>query len=163
MLKLNIQMFARKKNALREHYVADYKGADEESGEEIKPLEGDYLRLAHRVTTVQDDSQDNTEEEGDYAGDGDTEMEVTSVTERWATSGTYDSTNPAQALIAGKKRLYGDGRKVWHKVVQTDGKTYEGVATLTDIRAGSGDATAFEEFAATINHKGVPKETTPGG
>ena len=163
MLKLDIQLFARKKNALREHYVADYKGADEESGEDTKPVAGDYLRLAHRVTTVQDDSQDNTEEEGDYSGDGDTEMEVTSVTERWTTSGTYDAENPAQALIASKKRLSGDGRKIWHKVVQTDGKVYEGVATLTDIRAGSGDATAFEEFAATINHKGVPKEVVVGG
>ena len=38
-----------------------------------------------------------------------------------------------------EKRAKGDDRKVWHKIIETDGTTIEGVGTLSEkIVAGSG-------------------------
>lgn len=150
---------ARKKNALRKHYVADFTGYDVD-GVATKPTEADYLLLARYVTTVADNTQEQTEEQGDYFGDGNPSTEVTGVTERWTTSGTYDQDDAAQALIVGKKRKLGDDRKVWFKIEHTDGVTAEGVATLTEIRGGSGNATDFEEFNAVITYDRLP-EVTP--
>lgn len=163
MLKMNIQLFARKKNALRKHEVAEFEGYDPETGLAISVVAGSYKHLGKWVTTMADDTQEETETGGDYAGDGTPTTEVVSISERWTSAGTYDAQDAAQALIASKKREIGDGRKVWHKITQTDGKVFEGLATLTDIRAGSGDATAFEEFSATINFDTIPVESGPVG
>lgn len=156
---------AVQKNAKRQHFVADWNGYDEE-GQPIKPTEVDYLLLARHVITQADDSQDNTIEEGDYAGDGTPEVEVESYVERWNSSGYYNAENEAQAMIASKKRAIGEGKKGWHKIIYPNGLIVEGPVTFTAIRSGSGDATAREEFAVTINHNTVPEETptvVPGG
>lgn len=158
MIKLNLQMFARQKNAKREHYVAPFTGYDVD-GEPNAPEETDYLRLAKWIPTITDSSTDTTEATGDYAGDGTPTTEVTAVAESWTFTGTYDKDNEAQALIVGKKRKIGDDRKVWHKIVMTNGDTVVGLATATDIRGGSGEATAYEEFNCILNYDGVPTVT----
>ena len=63
-------------------------------------------------------------------------------------------------MVASKKYKTGEGRKVWHKVVMTNGDTYIGRATLTDIIAGAGDATEYEDFSCTITFDRIP-EITP--
>lgn len=151
---------AVQKNAKRQHFVADWLGYDEE-GLPIKPEEGDYERLARHVITQADDSQDNTVEEGDYAGDGTPTTEVESYTERWNSSGYYNAEDKAQALIVSKKRAIGDAKKGWHKIIYPNGMVVEGPVTFSAIRAGSGDATAREEFAVTINHDTIPEEIPP--
>lgn len=59
------------------------------------------------------------------------------------------------------KYKIGDARKVWHKVVSADGKKqWVGVGTVTDIVAGAGDATEYEDFSCTIAYNQIPTEST---
>lgn len=154
MLKMDLQTFARSKNAKREHYVAEY--VVDEAGVVTEPTEGEWLRLAKWVPSITDSSTDTTETGGDYAGDGTPSTDVTAYAETWTATGTYDPSDAAQKLIVSKKREIGEGRKVWHRIVQTDGEVVQGVATATDIRGGSGDATAYEEFNVVLNFDTIP-------
>lgn len=150
---------ARQKNALREHWIADIDETDASK----KPEQGDMLELAKWITEITDDTDETSEEYGDYAGDGTPKTEVVSIAEKWTATGTYDAQDPAQALVASKKRKLGDDRKVWHLIKQTDGKQFIGLATLSEIKAGTGEATGFEEFSCVINYDQIPEEvdTTP--
>lgn len=149
---------ARRKNALRQHLIADYKPDNE------KPSTGEFLELARWITTITESSDETVEDYGDYAGDGTPKEEVAAFKEKYDVEGTYDPEDPAQALIASKKRKLGDDRKVWHKIISADGtKTVVGVATLTAIVAGSGDATEFEDFSCSIAFDEIAKEESEGG
>lgn len=144
----------RKKNALREHWIAPY-------GEGVKPVEDDgFLELAKWIEDIEDSTDENVEDYGDYAGDGNPKTEIVSVSEKWTFTGTYDAEDPAQKMIAEMKRKTGDDRKLWHKIVQTDGTTVLGVATASEIIAGSGNALEFETFSCVLNYDNIP-EVTP--
>lgn len=93
-------------------------------------------------------------------GDGTPETTVTSVAGAYTPEGYYDSSDPAQKLIASKKYKTGVGRKIWHRIVSSDGtKEWVGRATLTAIVAGAGDASAFETFSCNIRFDRIPEET----
>ena len=60
-------------------------------------------------------------------------------------------------MIQAMKLLTGDGRKIYHKIIESDGaKQYEGIATVTDIVAGGGAAEDYEEFSCTITYDKIP-------
>lgn len=144
---------ARLKNAERQHYVQAYVPGTEEPGAE-------WLELAKYISTIGDDTQEGTEEEGFYDGDGTAEVTVTSVAQAYTPEGYYDPTDEAQELIAGLKYKVGDGRKIWHRVVRSDGKKeWVGRATVTAIVAGGGDAIAYEAFSCNIRFDQIPEET----
>ena len=66
--------------------------------------------------------------------------------------------------IAGLKYKLGNDRLVWHKVVSADNKTqWVGIATVSDIKAGSGAAADFEEFGCKISYNSIPKESAVVG
>lgn len=150
---------ARNKNALRGHFVQAYVPGTE------TPTEL-WLELAKFISSIGDDTQEQTEDEAYYDGDGTPETTVTSVAGAYTPEGSYDPEDPAQALIAGLKYKTGDGRKIWHKVVSADGKKeWVGRATVTSIVAGAGDASSFEEFSCNIRFDAIPTEkdlTIPG-
>ncbi|MCT1904118.1 phage tail tube protein [Oceanobacillus sojae] len=144
---------ARLKNAERQHFVQAYKPGESEPGEE-------WLELAKYISSIGDDTQEGTEEEAFYDGDGTPETSVISVAEAYTPEGYYDPEDDAQELIAGLKRKTGDGRKIWHKVVRSDGKKeWVGRATVSAIVAGAGDASAYETFSCNIRFDQIPKET----
>lgn len=144
---------ARAKNALRGHFVQEYTPGTETPG-------SDWLELASWISTIGDDTQEETEDTAFYDGDGTPETDVTSVAGAYTPEGFYDPEDPAQALIAGKKYKTGNGRKVWHKVVSADGNTeWVGRATVTAIVAGAGDASAYETFSCNIRFDQLPTET----
>ncbi|MGG5331618.1 phage tail tube protein [Enterococcus sp. AZ163] len=147
---------ARQKNAKREHWLAPYV-----DGQETAPAVAaeDWVRLAKWINTIGDDSNEETEEEGFYDGDGTPETTVMSVAGAYTPEGYYDAEDKAQKMIADMKYLTGTGRKVWHKVVQTNGDTFVGKATVTDIIAGAGDAVTYEEFSCTITFDQAPTKT----
>ncbi|MCT3528226.1 phage tail protein [Latilactobacillus curvatus] len=143
---------ARKKNAKRQHFVAPWTSDDK------KPAEEDYLPLAKWIPTIEDDSDEDTDDVGYYDGDGNTETILNGRSEKWNFEGTYDPDDKAQALIAGMKRVQtDDGRKLWHKIIETDGETVEGVAKAMEIKAGSGDATEYEEFSGHLDYVRAPE------
>lgn len=156
LLKMNLQTFARSKNAAREHHIIDYV-----PGVETMPAAAaeDWLPLAKYISTIGDDTDEATEDEGFYDGDGTTETTVTGVAGAYSPEGYYDPEDAAQALIESKKYNIGDGRKVWHKVTMTNGDIYIQRATVTDIVAGAGDAVEFEDFSCTIRFDKIPVKT----
>ena len=144
----------RQKNALRGHFVAPYNGGTEPTTQET------WLELAKWITDVSDDTDEKTEDQAFYDGDGTEETSVISVKGAYTFEGTYDPEDPAQALIAAMKYKTGDERKVWHKVVQSDKKKqFVGVATVTEIKAGSGAAADYEAFGCKISYNATPKES----
>nr|DAK43924.1 MAG TPA: tail tube protein [Caudoviricetes sp.] len=144
----------RQKNALRGHFVAPYNGGTEPTSAET------WLELAKWITDVSDDTDEKTEDQAFYDGDGTEETSVISVKGAYTFEGTYDPDDKAQALIASMKYKTGDERKVWHKVVQSDKKKqFVGVATVTEIKAGSGAAADYEAFGCKISYNATPKES----
>lgn len=148
---------ARKKNALRIHEIAEIDETD------VNKVPTVWLPIAKWISEINDETDETSEQMGDYAGDGTPSTEVISIAEKWAVSGTYDAKDPAQELVASKKRTIGEERKVWHRITQTDGEVYQGIATLSDIKAGTGEATSYEEFSCTINFDRIPEKVTPEG
>jgi|LSQX01.2.fsa_nt_gb hypothetical protein len=141
---------ARNKNALRQHYVAEVPSTG-------LPDEGDYKLLAQWISDISDETDENVESTAFYDGDGTPTSDVTSVAMAWSFEGFYDSANEAQALIQAMKLLTGDGRKIYHKIIESDGtKQYVGVATVTDIVTGGGAAEDYEEFSCTITYDKIP-------
>ncbi|WP_342538446.1 phage tail protein [Sporosarcina sp. FSL K6-1540] len=146
----------RKKNALRGHFVQAYvPGVN-------TPVEDDWLELAKLISAINDDTQEETEDTAWYDGDGTPETSVTSVAGAYSVEGQYDPSDEAQELIAEMKYKTGEGRKVWHRVVASSGtKEWVGRATVTGIVAGSGDASAYEEFSCNIRFDSIPTEGVP--
>ena len=135
----------RNKNAKREHYVAAF------TGEGSDPAEANFFQLAKYITDITDGSDDKTDEFADYAGDGTVQTDIIGIQESWDISGTFDATDEAQALIAGMKRKVGNERKLWHRIVDSNGaEEIVGVATALSIVAGSGAADEHEEFSCTL-------------
>src|SRR5690625_4728035 len=149
---------ARSKNALRGHFVAPY----DPQAPDTPPTE--RLELAKWIATIGDDTNEETEDEAFYDGDGTPETTVVSVAGAYTPEGYYDPEDPAQALIASLKYKTGDGRKIWHRVVSADGKKeWVGRATVTAIVAGAGDASAYETFSCNIRFDQIPEETDLSG
>lgn len=145
----------RLKNALRGHFIAPWK-----KGENTAPTEG-WLELAKFISSVSDDTDEETDDTGYYDGDGTKETTVTGVSGSYSFEGSYDQEDPAQAYIAGLKYKLGDDRKVWQRVVSADGtKEWVGLATVSAIIAGSGDATEYEDFSCTVTYNQIPVEKT---
>lgn len=147
----------RQKNALRGHFVAPYNEGSE-------PLTEDtWLELAKWISDVSDDTDEKTDDQAYYDGDGVEETTVVSVKGAYTFEGTYDPDDKAQALIAGMKYKTGDDRKLWHKVVSSDNKKqWVGVATATEIKAGSGAASDYEAFGCKLSYNSMPIETGIG-
>jgi hypothetical protein len=147
---------ARNKNALRKSYIAVYT-----PGGTAPTKDDEWKRLAHYISTSSNENDEDTDDTGFYDGDGSNETNVVGVTLGFSYEGFYDPEDPAQKMIADMQRSIGDGRKLWFKVVTSDGKKqWVGRATVTDITAGDGDATEYEAFKATIKWDKTPEETT---
>lgn len=142
---------ARKKNALTEYHVAA-----------VPVSEGlaEYKRLAKWVSNVSDDTDEQTEDQGFYDGDGTPETDVISVKKAYTFEGMFDETDEAMKLIAGLEFETGEARKVMFKQVRTDGSTLEGPATVTGIKVTGGEATEYATFECAIAWDKKP-EVTP--
>lgn len=146
LLKLDLQHFARKKNALTEYFVGDLS---EEADK----------KLARWISSVEDDTDEETEEQAFYDGDGTPETDVMSVSKAFAFEGMFDEEDEAMAFIADKEFETGEGRKIKFKQVRTNGNTLEGRATVTGIKVTGGEASDYATFECTIAWDGKPEIT----
>lgn len=148
---------ARNKNALRKHFVQAWEKGQDEPGEE-------WLELAHLISNIGVEPNEETEAEAFYSGDGTPEETVVSVARAYTPEGQFDPEDPAQELIESLQNEIGDKRKIWHRVVRSDGKKeWIGRATALNIVAGAGEASAYEEFSCTIRFDEKPEETDLSG
>lgn len=145
----------RKKNALRKHFIAPY------TDDATEPAEDAWLPLAHYIETIEDDTKEDTDDQGFYDGDGSTETVLNGRSEVWNFSGSYDPEDPAQKLLASLRRKTNDEeRKVWHKIIETNGDTVIGIAKAMEIKAGGGDATDYEDFEGHLDFVVSPTVTS---
>lgn len=143
---------ARYKNALRGHFIAPV------TDPKVEPEKSAYLELAKWIEDIADDTDEATTSVAYYDGDGTEETTVTSVKGSYTFKGTYDKEDPAMKHIADLKYKLGNERLVWHKIVDADGKNQAvGIATVSDIKAGSGAAAEYEEFSCKISYNSLPK------
>ena len=143
---------ARYKNAQRGHFIAPV------TDPKVEPEKSTYLELAKWIEDIADDTDEATPSVAYYDGDGTEETTVTSVKGSYTFKGTYDKEDPAMKHIAGLKYKLGNERLVWHKIVDADGKNQAvGIATVSDIKAGSGAAAEYEEFSCKISYNSLPK------
>lgn len=148
------------KNAKRKHYIAPWQ-ADNATTE---PTTNEWKWLADGVTTAEVESDEETDDVAYYNSDGTPETVVTSVKYGYTFEGDYIKEDEAQKIVADMRFLTGDQRKVWFKVVDPDGKTqYSGVATVSEIKIGGGEAAEFEAFECTISWNSVPKQSAVVG
>lgn len=144
---------ARLKNALRVHEI----GVFDPTKPTTEPTA--WLKLAKYIETVNDESDEDTDDTGYYDGDGTPEETVLSVVGGFSFEGLYDAEDPAQALIASMKYKIGDDRRVWFRVTSADKKKkWTQVANVSEIKAGDGDATEYEAFECTIKWIKQPVE-----
>lgn len=140
----------KNKNALRKHEVQEYVAGQE-------PTEAGWLELAGGIENISPATEENSESKAFYAGDGTPETIVTSVARGYTATGERWIGDEAQDLIESMLDETGDGRKIWHRVTRSDEKKqWTGLATATDIDAGSGDADVIEEFAVTLRYNQRP-------
>lgn len=127
----------------------------------IGSAEPEWLRLSKWITTISDDGSDNTEEQGDYDGDGNEKTVVLGYSEAYTVEGTYANDDKAQNLILSKRRTP-DDRSILLRVTVPGVETAVGPATLSDIKGpvGGGDATEYPAFGCRIAYDQTP-EVTP--
>ncbi|MGX7232453.1 phage tail tube protein [Enterococcus italicus] len=143
-------------NYKRKHYLAPF------TGEETEPTV--WSRLGNRISTMEDDSNEETDSSVFYDSlDGTAEETLLSRTEVWTFEGQYDPTDPAHIIIAKARRAEDEGRKVWHKIEETDGSTVVGVAKIFEPKAGGGDASAKEIISGRLAYIKAPTVTPKSG
>ncbi|VTS32655.1 tail shaft protein [Streptococcus porcinus] len=146
----------KQKNALRKHYIAPW--TPETATQE--PEKEAWKWLADGVTTADVESDEETDDVTYYNGDGTKKTVVTGVKHGYSFEGDYIKEDAAQKIIADMRFKVGDARTVWFKIVESDGKTqYSGVATVSDIKIGGGEASEFEKFEATVTWDSAPKQS----
>ena len=116
------------------------------------------------MKTSEAENDEDTDDIAYYNGDGTKKTVVTSVKSGYSFEGDYIKEDEAQAIVAAMRFKTGDDRNVWFKVVEADGKTqYVGVATVSGIKIGGGDASEYEKFECTISWNVAPKQSAVVG
>lgn len=138
---------AVKGNYTRKHWLAPYTaegGAPEAAAET-------WLRFGNRISSITDDSSDETEANVYYdSEDGNPEEILLSRQEVWTFEGQYDATDKAHELVAKARRSDDEGRKVWHKIEEADGSIVIGLAKIFDPIAGGGEAASKETLSGRL-------------
>lgn len=131
-------------NYKRKHFLAEFK-------EGTEPTEEDFKRLSHRIADINDDSSDETDSQVFYdSEDGTAEETLLSRTETWSFEGQYDPKDECHQIVKKAKRSDDEGRKVWHKIIETDGTEVVGLAKIFDPIAGGGAAADKEALSGRI-------------
>lgn len=148
------------KNAKRKHFLAPWLP----TAPATEPSNDVWKWLADGVTTAEAENDEETDDIAYYNGDGTKKTVVTSVKNGYSFEGDYIKEDEAQAIVAAMRFKTGDDRNVWFKVVDADGKTqYVGVATISGIKIGGGEASEYEAFECTISWDAAPKQSAVVG
>ena len=146
---------AKFKNAIRKHYIAAY---DPENPDTV-PTEDKYMWIAKGI---KESAPENDAEDDDVAyfdGDGTKEKVITSKSRGRSFEGHRDYADKAQNFVVDKEDAVADDLIVWYKEVTADGKTYkEGLARLSEIEVGDGEASELETIKFQVNWSRTPEK-----
>jgi hypothetical protein len=167
---------ARLKNALRVYAIAAYTEGSSvpapptvtfdipttgSPGASTMADDANWKRLAKYIQTVDDATNEDTEDEGFYDSDGTAITSVTGLGIGYSFSGFYDETDEAQKLIHDLRLQL--ERKVYLAVFEppasgtTASEVLQGKATISAIDIGTGDAVDFQSFGCDIIFDELPK------
>lgn len=143
-------------NAQRKHYIGPYRAEHPET----VPGKEAYMWIAKGIKSS---SPENNEEDDDAAyfdSDGTKEKIIVSKTRGRTFEGHRDYSDKAQNFVADKEDEVGDDLIVWYKEVSSDGKTQkEGLARLSEIEIGDGEASELEKIKFKIVWTRKPKKS----
>lgn len=128
---------------------------------EIAPLDTPdaFVRLGHKIVTIENAPNDITKDEGYYDGDGTAETIVESTRQGYNVTGYRAYGDPAQDMIAKMADETGNARKIILRQTFPDGTIKTGRATVSAIVETGGDATAEATFSCTITRDERPEVT----
>lgn len=146
---------AKFKNAIRKHYIAPY---DPENPDKV-PTEDKYMWIAKGI---KESAPENDAEDDDIAyfdGDGTKEKIISSISRGRSFEGHRDYSDKAQNFVADKEDAVADDLVVWYKEVVPTGKYYkEGLARLSEIEIGDGEASELESIKFQVNWSRTPEK-----
>ncbi|MHC5217152.1 phage tail tube protein [Enterococcus sp. LJL128] len=121
--------------------------------------EPQLFELAAGIQTVEPSTEEETETFAYYGDKGGSNIDVTSVTSAYAFKGhrRYQD-DAAQEFIRERLSKSGDGRLIYFRHTEPDGRVREGKATLTGIVHTGGDANMRGNFECTISFNGLPSD-----
>jgi hypothetical protein len=146
---------AKFKNAIRKHYIAPFDSEHPDT----PPTEDKYMWIAKGI---KESAPENDAEDDDVAyfdGDGTKEKVITSKSRGRSFEGHRDYADKAQNFVVDKEDAVADDLIVWYKEVTPDGKSYkEGLARLSEIEVGDGEASELETIKFQINWSRTPEK-----
>lgn len=146
---------AKFKNAIRKHFIAPF----DPEHPDTPPTEDEYMWIAKGI---KESAPENDAEDDDVAyfdGDGTKEKVITSKSRGRSFEGHRDYADKAQNFVVGKEDDVADDLIVWYKEVTADGKTYkEGLARLSEIEVGDGEASELETIKFQVNWSRTPEK-----
>lgn len=151
---------AKFKNAIRKHYIAPY----DPEHPDTPPTDDKYLWIAKGI---KESAPENDAEDDDVAyfdGDGTKEKVITSKSRGRSFEGHRDYADKAQNFVVDKEDAVADDLIVWYKEVTPDGKSYkEGLARLSEIEVGDGEASELETIKFQVNWSRTPEKHNISG
>lgn len=146
---------AKFKNAIRKHYIAPYDPEHPDTA----PTEDKYMWIAKGI---KESAPENDAEDDDVAyfdGDGTKEKVITSKSRGRSFEGHREYADKAQNFVVDKEDAVADDLIVWYKEVTPDGKSYkEGLARLSEIEVGDGEASELETIKFQVNWSRTPEK-----
>lgn len=146
---------AKFRNAIRKHYIAAY---DPENPDTV-PTEDKYMWIAKGI---KESAPENDAEDDDIAyfdSDGTKEKIISSISRGRSFEGHRDYSDKAQNFVADKEDAVADDLVVWYKEVVPTGKYYkEGLARLSEIEIGDGEASELESIKFQVNWSRTPQK-----
>jgi hypothetical protein len=117
------------------------------------------LEIAAGITSVDPDSNEETDESYYYDGGGAATVDVTGIQMSYSFEGHRDYNDDAQNYIYSLRDTTGPQRKTIFEVTEPDGTIISGPATILEIKAPGGDANSKGEIEFTITYDGLPTVT----
>lgn len=146
---------AKFKNAIRKHYIAPFDSEHPDT----PPTDEKYMWIAKGI---KESAPENDAEDDDVAyfdGDGTKEKVITSKSRGRSFEGHRDYADKAQNFVVDKEDAVADDLVVWYKEVTPDGKSYkEGLARLSEIEVGDGEASELETIKFQVNWSRTPEK-----
>lgn len=146
---------AKFKNAIRKHYIAPY----DPEHPDTPPTDDKYLWIAKGIKKSAPENDAEDDDVAYFDGDGTKEKIITSKSRGRSFEGHRDHGDKAQDFVADKEDAVGDDLIVWYKEVVPTGKYYkEGLARLSKIETGDGEASELETIKFQVNWSRTPEK-----
>ena len=146
---------AKFKNAIRKHYIAAY----DPEHPDTPPTDDKYMWIAKGIKKSAPENDAEDDDVAYFDGDGTKEKVITSKSRGRSFEGHREYADKAQNFVVDKEDAVADDLIVWYKEVTPDGKSYkEGLARLSEIEVGDGEASELETIKFQVNWSRTPEK-----